>query len=186
MPKTKDDPAAIAAERAEADAEFRETVQKAADKRAKRLAKLPAGANVAEQAWNETKDELDPLYNAVTPDHKFKLDTAVDHIRRTGSADIAGLEAFEARVKELIADEEPTAALQPASSAGKEEASQNAEDTTNTAKRGALPDDFPHRQALADAGYDTYGKLRGLKGDYSGVAGIGEARGKEIDAALAD
>jgi hypothetical protein len=45
---------------------------------------------------------------------------------------------------------------------------------------GKLPDDFPHRQELVDAGYDTYGKVRNLvsKGDdwYKEVPGIGEKK----------
>lgn len=52
-------------------------------------------------------------------------------------------------------------------------------------KKGRLPDDFPHYAALEAAGITSYGKLRDLKGDYSSIDGIGEARAKEIDEALA-
>ena len=59
----------------------------------------------------------------------------------------------------------------------------------NLSLRGALPDEFPHRQRLVDAGLDTYGKLRKAtaKGDtwYEGVPGIGEKTAPSILEALA-
>lgn len=53
-------------------------------------------------------------------------------------------------------------------------------------KRGSLPDDFPHVETLRAAGITTYTKARALKGDYTTVEGIGEARGLDIDAALGE
>lgn len=157
----------------EIDATFREEVKAAADRRAKALADLPGySTNFAETAWNETKAEDDPLYADVSPDFRRKLDTAVDSIRNTGSADIVGLEAFEARVKELIAEE-------------KEEKEPTAVATKSTSeKSGKLPEDFPHRAELEAAGITTYAQARKLNGDYSSVPGVGTAKGKEIDAAL--
>lgn len=110
MAKAADKAAEKAAEteqkRAEIDQQYRDDVAKAGEKRAKALAKLPAHrGNIAEVAWDETKREEDPLYNAVAPDHRAKLDTAVQTIRESGNADIVGLEAFEERVKELLAEE---------------------------------------------------------------------------------
>ena len=99
------DGAEIEAKRNAADAQFREDVAKAAEKRDKALAKLPGSGNIAEEAWNSTKADEDPAYNAVAADHRAKLDTAVQTIRETGNADIVGLEAFEEKVKELLADE---------------------------------------------------------------------------------
>lgn len=95
------------AKRADIDTRFREDVNKAAEKRNKALSKLPAERrkNIAETAWNETKAEDDPDFNAVTPDHRAKLNYTVQTVRETGNADIVGLEAFEAKVKELLADE---------------------------------------------------------------------------------
>lgn len=52
------------------------------------------------------------------------------------------------------------------------------------AKRGSLPDDFPHVELLRSAGITTYAKAKNLNGDYGSVEGIGEMRGAEIDAAL--
>jgi hypothetical protein len=88
----------------EADAAFREDVAKAAEKRDKAIAKATKGmsTNVAEEAWNETKAEGDPEYRAVAADHRAKLDTVVEAIRTTGNADVVGLEAFEAKVVELL------------------------------------------------------------------------------------
>lgn len=100
------DSAQTEAKRNAADAQFREDVAKAVEKRDKALAKLPGGGNVAETAWNETKADEDPAYNAVASDFRGKLDAAVRSITETKSAGIAGLEAFEARVKELLAKED--------------------------------------------------------------------------------
>lgn len=97
--------AEVEAKRNEIDADFREGVQKLQEKRDKALAKLPRRGNIAEVAWNETKEEGDPPYNAVASDHRQKLDTIVQAVRETGNADVVGLEAFEERVKELLADE---------------------------------------------------------------------------------
>lgn len=97
-----------AAKRVEAeqkiDAEFREAVAKATEKRDKALAKLSPGSNIAETAWNETKAEEDPLYKDSTADHRRKLDTVVEAVKTTGNADVVGLEDFEARVIELLAE----------------------------------------------------------------------------------
>lgn len=88
----------------EADAEFREDVAKAAAKRDKAIAKFKS-PNVAEQAWNETKSESDPDYNAVSGDFRQKLDNVVQSVKETGNADVVGLEEFEKRVVELLAEQ---------------------------------------------------------------------------------
>lgn len=116
--------AKVVAKKAEIDKEFQDTVAKAAEERNAKLAKLPItpGTNIAEQAWNETKADEDPVYGACAFEHRAKLDTAVDSIKRSGSADIAGLEDFEVRVKELLAEVDSTTkptALVPADSAGR-------------------------------------------------------------------
>lgn len=91
--------------RTDIDAKFREDVRKAAEHRDKALAKLPRSGNIAEIAWNETKAEGDPEYRDVAGDHRLKLDNVVQAVRETGNADVAGLEAFEEKVKELLAEE---------------------------------------------------------------------------------
>lgn len=95
------------AKRTEIDAAFRDDVRKATEKRDKALAKLPSSkhGNIAETAWNETKGEDDPPYNETAADHRAKLDTVVQAVRETGNADVVGLEAFEERVRELLAEE---------------------------------------------------------------------------------
>ena len=95
------------AKRSEIDAQFREDVRKAAEKRDKALAKLPAvkHGNIAETAWNDTKAKEDPIYADTAADHRRRLDTVVQAIRESGNADVVGLEAFEGRVKELLAEE---------------------------------------------------------------------------------
>lgn len=110
--------------RNEIDAQFREDVAKAAEKRDKALAKLSRkpghGGNIAEIAWNDTKAEEDPPYNAITADHRHKLDVVVDAVRTTGNADVAGLELFEARVVELLAEEKAaTGTVTPVAAAAK-------------------------------------------------------------------
>lgn len=93
------------AKRNQIEADFREDVAKAADKRAKALAKLdPASVNVAEQAWNDTKPEGEPDYNGITSTKKAQLDLVVDAVRTSGNADVVGLEDFEARVAELLVE----------------------------------------------------------------------------------
>ncbi len=185
-----DDAKKKATERAEglskADAEFRDAVAKAAKKRADAIAKLPGGGNIAETAWNETKADEDPEYNAVSSTFRAKLDDVVAAVRQTGNADVVGLEAFEARVVELLAEAGTPAgsgALVPTDDGRDTTDAEEAADSTST-KRGKLPDDFPAKSHLEAAGYDTYAKVRGLKGDYSEVEGVGEVRGKEIDKAL--
>lgn len=153
------------------EAELQKTVEEASAKHQAVLAENPAPGSYAEIAWNDTKAEGDPLYAECTGDHRRKLDTAVDAITRTGRADIVGLEAFEARVKELI---EAQKSGKPVSKAL----------ATTGPKRGKLPDDFPHVETLRAADINTYAQARAYNGDYTEVEGIGEARGKEIDAAL--
>lgn len=96
------------AKRNEIDAEFRDAVNKASEKRTKALAKLDSkrgpGANIAEIAWNETKADEDPVYGDTTGEHRNKLAEVVRAVRETGNADVVGLEAFEARVAELLAE----------------------------------------------------------------------------------
>lgn len=96
--------AEVQATRAEIDAQFRADIAKATEKRDKALAKLPdtPGANIEEVAWNDTKRDDDPPYNALAIEHRQKLHTAAEAVRATGSAGIVGLEAYEARVKELL------------------------------------------------------------------------------------
>lgn len=48
---------------------------------------------------------------------------------------------------------------------------------------GALPDDFPGRSALSDAGVNTYGQLRKVD-DLTTLAGIGPSTAANITAAL--
>lgn len=51
--------------------------------------------------------------------------------------------------------------------------------------KGPLPDDFPGRAALADAGITSYGKLRRVD-DLTSIAGIGDVTAGEIKAALGE
>lgn len=51
-------------------------------------------------------------------------------------------------------------------------------------KQGRLPENFPGHAELAAANTHTFAQVRGLKGDYSEVPGIGPVKGSEIDAAL--
>lgn len=57
-----------------------------------------------------------------------------------------------------------------------------------SAKVGTLPDGFPHRKELEDAGYGTYAKARKLvargEGWYKEVPGIGEAKAADVEQAL--
>jgi hypothetical protein len=54
---------------------------------------------------------------------------------------------------------------------------------TNGGAKGALPDDFPGRSALSDAGVNTYAQLR-KAGDVTALPGIGSATEAKIAAAL--
>lgn len=125
-----------AEKRQEIDAEFREDVRKAAEKRDKALSKLKTGRNLAEIAWNKTKAEEDPAYNAVDSTFRERLNTVVQTIRETGNADVVGLEAFEAEVKELVAEEGgPTGtALEPTAMPGKAEAEEDARSAKKAGK----------------------------------------------------
>lgn len=108
--------------RAQIDAKFREDMHKAAEKRDKALAKLPnaPGANIDEIAWNETKLDDDPPYNALTPEHRQKLRVVTDAVRATGNADVVGLEAYEARIRELLEGEKaPAGTATPVAAAAK-------------------------------------------------------------------
>ena len=49
-------------------------------------------------------------------------------------------------------------------------------------RRGPLPDDFPGRAALAEAGVNTYGQLRRVS-DLTAIPGIGKATAEKITAA---
>lgn len=50
-------------------------------------------------------------------------------------------------------------------------------------KKGSLPADFPHRDALEAEGITSYGKLREVE-VLTDIPGIGAARAAEIEAAL--
>lgn len=52
--------------------------------------------------------------------------------------------------------------------------------------KGKLPDGFPGKAALVEAGYDTYAKTRKLheSGELTSVLGIGEATASSIEEAL--
>lgn len=103
--KLREEAAKNEAARAEADAKYREAVAKAGEERQKTLDKLPDSAgNIAEVAWNDTKEEADPLYASCAALHRQKLDAALVAIEATGTAGIQGLEDYEARVLELLAE----------------------------------------------------------------------------------
>jgi hypothetical protein len=57
--------------------------------------------------------------------------------------------------------------------------------TASTPKSGPLPEDFPGRDKLADAGITTYAKLRDA-GDVTAIPGIGAATAAKIADALKD
>lgn len=60
------------------------------------------------------------------------------------------------------------------------------EDEPAKPKQGNLPDDFPGRAALADAGINTFAQVRKQRDGegLTAVAGIGEATARKIDEAL--
>lgn len=167
---------------AEADAEFQKAVEEAAAARQEVLDQYPDESNIAERAWNQTKSDEDPLYKDTTATHRHRLTTAVDSIRTTGTAGIEGLQEFEARAIELLAEAGTPAGSGPAYTP--QALLDEGEDAETATKSGQLPADFPHREALRDHGINTYNQARALNGDYTEVAGIGTAKGKEIDAAL--
>jgi hypothetical protein len=124
----------------EADADFREAVAKATEKRDKAIEKATKGksGNVAEIAWNETKSDDDPLYKDCAVDHRRKLDDIVTAVRQTGNADVVGLEDFEAKVVELLKDrgEEPgTLATAPTGEERAADIDSASEKTAKTAKK---------------------------------------------------
>ncbi len=56
---------------------------------------------------------------------------------------------------------------------------------TTTVKQGPLPDDFPGRDKLEDAGIRTYAQLRDA-GDVTELPGIGDATAKKIADAMTE
>lgn len=98
-----------------ADTDFTAAVAKAAEVRNAAYAKFPDAGNYAEVAWNATMADTDPLYRDTATTFRQKLDTAVDAIKTTGTAGIAGLEDFEVEVKRLLAEsDQPIAGILPA------------------------------------------------------------------------
>lgn len=88
-------------------------------------------------------------------------------------------------------DAEATGPQSPAERAAEAEGSTEAADTgegegeeDGAALRGKLPEDFPGYAAFTAAGYTSYGKVRALKGDYSGVPGVGDVTGAKVDELL--
>lgn len=103
--KDREAAAADAAAIAESEAEFKATVEKAADKHQAVIEKH-SEPNLAEAAWNATKSDEDPVYKGVSSEFRSKLDFAVESIQASGVASgIAGLEAFDAEVARLIAEQ---------------------------------------------------------------------------------
>jgi hypothetical protein len=52
--------------------------------------------------------------------------------------------------------------------------------------RGQLPEDFPGKAALAEAGINTYGQLRKYTGDLTEISGIGPATAEKIKDAISE
>jgi hypothetical protein len=61
----------------------------------------------------------------------------------------------------------------------------DAETSAASSKRGKLPEDFPGRVALEEAGVTTYGQVRKVK-DLTELPGIGDATAAKIEEALAE
>lgn len=57
--------------------------------------------------------------------------------------------------------------------------------SSSSKKTGPLPEDFPGRTALEEAGIDTYAKVRAA-GDLTKIPGIGEATADKIAEAVKD
>lgn len=76
---------------------------------------------LAAKAWDATHAPDDPDFSGCSIDHRTKLVTAAASIAATGTAGIAGLEAFEAAVLaelEVVPASEPAAEDAPVPSPG--------------------------------------------------------------------
>lgn len=58
--------------------------------------------NAAERAWNKVKDDSDPEFAQLDGDAKARLNLAMGEVSQGRSSGIAGLEDFEAEVKNLV------------------------------------------------------------------------------------
>ncbi|HEV8670992.1 MAG TPA: hypothetical protein VGS01_09695 [Candidatus Limnocylindria bacterium] len=98
--------------------------------------------------------------------------------KERADAEVAAAEAALEAAKAKQADAEKKLAAAPTDDGG------TAASTTPTARSGKLPDDFPGRQALAEADIKTYAQLRAA-GDPTEIPGIGPVTAEKIKAALA-
>jgi hypothetical protein len=58
--------------------------------------------DLARKAWDATKDDADPVFDACALTHKNKLEVAARAVVETGRADIQGLERFEAFIAGIL------------------------------------------------------------------------------------
>lgn len=85
---------------AKADADYRADVAAAAAKRTKALEKF-VPENIAECAWEATKDPADPLWNDVQVDFRGKMETIAADVEAHGLVSEVP-SAFEVKVDELV------------------------------------------------------------------------------------
>jgi hypothetical protein len=98
-------------------------------------------------------------------------------------ADAVHSPPFPSAARPLGAEAPGGAANLTAQDAGNAEGEAAGDEDSASTKRGKLPEDFPGRAALEEAGITSYGKLRAVK-DLTELPGIGDATAKKIEEAL--
>lgn len=136
-----------------------------------------------------------------TGEYAWSLDTADGKVVHTGYAQDA--EIAEAKMKAFLAggdavaeppatqDEEATveeSAPEVTDVPEDDEAADEPADTSGKKLKGKLPEGFPGKVALDEAGYTTYAKVRKLheQGKLTEVPGIGEVTAGHIGEALSE
>lgn len=127
---------------AKADTEYQADVAAAAAKRKKTLENI-VPENLAECAWEATKDPADPLWNDVQVDYRGKLQTVAADVEINGLVSEVPT-TFEIKVAELVKERKEKAANahlhRPLTAA-----------EVAVGKKPLSPNPFPHPQTLAES-----------------------------------
>jgi len=130
---------------------------------------------IIRDAWNTTKLEHQPDYDALIAEYKVNLKSRAEQVYATKYPRGDGtLQAFDQQIADYDRRQE-----EAKNAAG---AGIIWDDSATKPKQGKLPDDFPHVAVLRDNDINTYAQAR--KADWGEVKGIGPAKAKVIQEAL--
>ena len=150
---------------------------------------MPDINEICKTAWDSTKKEHQPAYDALEQSYKEMLINRAGAVQGTGLLEDGPFAAFDTSVysathalnvspePDPVADVPPAVKEELVEEAVAEEAAPEPKERVEP--KGALPKDFPKHDLLHEAGINTYGQLCKVE-DLTSIEGIGPATAKEI------